>query len=128
MKIKEENRLVVIGLGLIGGSLALDLKKRLGYHVIGIDQQASHVDRALELGFIDEAGTLEDIENASVVILAIPVNLIPDLCIEVLDRVKGNTLVFDVGSVKGAICEAIKSHPNRGHFVAAHPLAGTEFS
>jgi len=128
MKNNEGNTLVVIGLGLIGGSLALDLKERLGYHIIGVDQQVSHVNRALELGIINEAGTIADVEHASVVIIAIPVNLIPEMSVQVLDLIKENTLVFDVGSVKGSICEAISSHPNRGHFVAAHPLAGTEFS
>ncbi len=121
-------KLVVIGLGLIGGSMAKDLKKRNGYKVYGIDKNPEHVKKALELGIIDSAIEMSQIADASVVIVAAPVNVIPELTLKVLDNVSKDTLVFDVGSVKQEICKAIQGHPNRGNFVAAHPLAGTEFS
>ena len=121
-------KLVVIGLGLIGGSLALDLKKRNGYKVYGIDQNPKHIQKALELGVIDEASDFSTLADASIVIIAVPVDVIPQIAIKVLDKISKDTLVFDVGSVKNEICKAIKTHSNRKNYVAAHPLAGTEFS
>ena len=121
-------KLVVIGLGLIGGSLALDLKKRNGYKVYGVDQNAVHIKKALELGVIDAEIEFSEIADASVVIIAVPVDVIPKVAKQVLDIVSDDTLVFDVGSVKNEICKAITSHSKRKNYVAAHPLAGTEFS
>ncbi|MFK5957239.1 MAG: prephenate dehydrogenase [Lutibacter sp.] len=121
-------KLVVIGLGLIGGSLALDLKKRTGYKVYGIDKNKEHIKKALTLGIIDEESDFSQICDASVVIIAVPVHIIPEVTKRVLDTISSETLVFDVGSVKNEICKAVASHPNRKNYVAAHPLAGTEFS
>ena len=123
----KEN-LVVIGLGLIGGSLALDLKDRLGYHVYGFDQNEAHLDKALSLGIIDAKGTSESLASSDVVIIAVPVDLIAEVTSGVLDLIGDHTLVFDVGSVKKEICSTLQEHPNRKNYVAAHPLAGTEFS
>ena len=120
--------LVVIGLGLIGGSLALDLKKRSGYKVFGIDQDPEHIKKALALGVIEEEIDFSQLSDASVVIVAVPVDVIPQVTKNVLDIISDNTLVFDVGSVKNEICKAVANHPNRKNYVAAHPLAGTEFS
>lgn len=121
-------KLVIIGLGLIGGSLALDLKKREGYKVYGIDQNPEHIKKALALGIIDEEIDFSHLADASVIIVAIPANKISEVILKVLDNIAGDTLVFDVGSVKNEICKAIQNHPKRKNFVAAHPLAGTEFS
>ena len=121
-------KLAVIGLGLIGGSMALDLKKRLNYKVLGIDNNSEHIQKALELGIIDKAATFEDLTDVDVVIVAVPVDKIAEVSSQVLDVISNNTLVFDVGSVKKNICDFIDSHPKRKNFVAAHPLAGTEFS
>lgn len=121
-------KLVVIGLGLIGGSLALDLKKRSGYKVYGIDESQAHIKKALEFGIIDEEINFAQLADASVVIIAVPVNMIPQVAKQVLDLISKDTLVFDVGSVKNEICKSIENHPNRKNYVAAHPLAGTEFS
>ena len=121
-------KLVVIGLGLIGGSLALDLKKRNGYKVYGIDANPAHIQKALELGVIDEEINFSQLSDASVVIIAVPVDVIPQVAIQVLDVISKDALVFDVGSVKNEICKSIETHPNRKNYVAAHPLAGTEFS
>jgi prephenate dehydrogenase len=119
---------VVIGLGLIGGSLALELKKRLNYVVYGIDAKESHIKKSIDLNIIDEKGEIEDIKKAELVIVATPVDVIPSVLKMVLDEVGENTLVFDVGSVKNKICEFVVNHPKRKNYVAAHPLAGTEFS
>jgi len=121
-------KLVVIGLGLIGGSLALDLKKRSNYKVYGIDENSAHIKRALELGIIEEEIDFTQLADASVVIIAVPVNIIPQIANNVLNVISKDTLVFDVGSVKNQICKSIENHPNRKNYVAAHPLAGTEFS
>lgn len=121
-------KLVVIGLGLIGGSLARDLKLRMDFKVYGVDQNLDHINKAIELGIIDEEGTLDDVADAAVAIVAVPVNVMPKVISQVLDKVGLETLVFDVGSVKNEICKAVEYHPNRKNFVAAHPLAGTEFS
>jgi prephenate dehydrogenase len=121
-------KLVVIGLGLIGGSLALDLKLRMDFKVYGVDQNLTHINKAIELGIIDEEGTIDDVADAAVVIVAVPVNVMPKVVSQVLDKVGLETLVFDVGSVKNEICKEVTYHPNRKNFVAAHPLAGTEFS
>ena len=93
-------KLAVIGLGLIGGSMALDLKKRLNYKVLGIDNNSEHIQKALELGIIDKAATFEDLTDVDVVIVAVPVDKIAEVSSQVLDVISNNTLVFDVGSVK----------------------------
>ena len=121
-------KLVVIGLGLIGGSLALDLKKRSGYKVYGIDENPAHIKKALEFGIIEEEIDFTQLADASIVIIAVPVNIIPQVANKVLDVISKDTLVFDVGSVKNEICKSIENHINRKNYVAAHPLAGTEFS
>lgn len=121
-------KLVVIGLGLIGGSLALDLKDKFGYKVFGIDKNDEHIKKAIDLGIIESEIKMDEISDASVVIVAVPVDKIPKVLLEVLDVVSDRTLVFDVGSVKNEICKTVQDHPNRKNFVATHPLAGTEYS
>lgn len=121
-------KLVVIGLGLIGGSLALDIKKRLNFEVYGLDNNPEHIKKSLQLGLIDKKADFSDLKEASVVVVAVPVNKIAEVSIKVLDLISEDALVFDVGSVKNNICEQLKEHPKRQNFVAAHPLAGTEFS
>ena len=119
---------VIIGLGLIGGSFALELKKRLQYTVVGIDKNPQHLQEALALGIISEAIDYPQIADADLVLVAVPVNRIAQIVHEVLDHVGENTLVMDVGSVKESICKEVAQHPRRSQFVAAHPMAGTEYS
>lgn len=126
---KTVENFYVIGLGLIGGSLALDIKsKRPSALVYGIDLNENHIEKALELGVIDKKGSLEDLSNANWVIIAVPVDKTVEILVKVLDIVPNEAIVFDVGSTKSQICEAVKQHPKRRHFIAAHPIAGTEFS
>ena len=120
-------KIVVFGVGLIGGSMALALKQN-NRLIVGVDVNKIHIKQALELGIIDAIGDLNDVKDAAVVILAVPVNYANNLALEILDTIANNTLVFDVGSVKESICKAINNHPKRGNFVAAHPIAGTEYS
>lgn len=123
-----KNKVAVIGLGLIGGSLALELKKRFGWTVIGVDSNKNHAEKALELGIIDEISDFSVVKTADIVVLAIPVNYAPQLVSDVLDAVKNDALVFDVGSTKENICKNVVKHSKRVNFVAVHPIAGTEFS
>ena len=121
-------RIAVIGLGLIGGSLALELKKTSWATIYGIDTNSEHLQKALELGIIYKKATLDIVKDVDIVIIAVPVNIIPKLTVEVLDLINDTTLVFDVGSTKNEVCKAVKNHPKRKNFVAVHPIAGTEFS
>ncbi len=119
---------VIIGLGLIGGSIALELKKHLNYRIEGIDNTPANVQKALELGIIEAPTDYEHLTDAALVLVAVPVNYISQVLALVLDKVGDDTLVMDVGSVKASICQAVATHPRRKQFVAAHPMAGTEHS
>ena len=120
---------IIVGLGLIGGSLALDIKKAFTEaRIIGIDASEKHVEEALLLGVIEHVGTMEDVREADWVIVAIPVNYIADVLPRILDNIKEDAIVFDAGSTKAAICKAVENHPRRRNFIATHPIAGTEFS
>lgn len=122
-------KVTVIGLGLIGGSIAKDLKSQLNVKVYGLDSSADHIKQALEMGLIHESADMESgISNADIIVISIPVNIIESLLPEVLDKINDTTTVIDVGSTKEEICRSISRHPKRNRFVAAHPLAGTEFS
>jgi prephenate dehydrogenase len=123
-------KITVIGLGLIGGSLALALKDTgFATQIAGIDSNPDNAREALELGIIDSIGEIgKDISDAGMVVVAIPVNHTPDVLIKVLDLTGENTIVTDMGSTKKAICEAVENHPARKNYVASHPIAGTEHS
>ncbi|HXK00014.1 MAG TPA: prephenate dehydrogenase [Gelidibacter sp.] len=119
----------IIGVGLIGGSLGLDIKKHdPKVKIFGIDHNENHLDEALQLNVIDAKATYEDLKNADLVILSIPVDAAVVEITKVLDLVSDNTLVMDVGSTKSEICKVVDGHPKRRNFLAAHPIAGTEFS
>ncbi len=119
----------IIGVGLIGGSFALDIKKQHPECVVyGIDKSEAHLDKAKTLGIIDKKATYEDLSTADVVIVAIPVDATLEVLPKVLDLVSDETVVFDAGSTKEDICFKVKNHPKRRNFLAAHPIAGTEFS
>lgn len=119
----------IIGVGLIGGSLGLDIKKHNKKTTIfGIDTNENHLEEALQLKVIDAKATYEDLKNADLVILSIPVDAAVAEITKVLDLVSDDALVMDVGSTKAEICKAVENHPKRRNFLAAHPIAGTEFS
>ncbi|WP_198033380.1 prephenate dehydrogenase [Lacinutrix venerupis] len=123
------NKIYIIGVGLIGGSLALDIKKKRPEATIyGIDNSEQHLLEALELNIIDNKATIEDLDKADLVILSIPVDAAVELLPKVLDKVSDFGLVVDVGSTKLDICKVIENHPKRRNFLAMHPIAGTEFS
>ncbi len=123
-------KLAVVGLGLIGGSMALDLKARnFVSEVLGVDQNEVHTKDALKLGLVDRITTLEEAcKEADLIILATPVNILSSLLPKVLDLIQPYGTVTDVGSTKAKITVSIKNHPKRKQFVPSHPMAGTEFS
>ena len=122
-------KVFIIGTGLIGGSFALDIQQEYPEAVIyGIDTNKKHITEALECRVIHEEASFEDLQNAAIVFLTIPVDVALSVLPKVLDIIQDNTLVIDVGSTKQRICEAVKNHPKRRNFLAAHPIAGTEFS
>lgn len=122
-------KVFIIGTGLIGGSFALDIQQEYPDAVIyGVDTNSKHINDALEYGVIHEEACFEDVQSADVVFVTIPVDVTLNVLPKVLDIIHDNSLVIDVGSTKQRICEAVKNHPRRRNFLAAHPIAGTEFS
>jgi prephenate dehydrogenase len=121
----------VVGVGLIGGSLMLDLRKRkFADRIIGVDSSLQHQNIALLCGIIDEADTLENaVDRSDLIVLCTPVNTNCAMLPGILDRIAGTKkVVTDMGSTKAGIAEISKDHPCRGRYVAAHPMAGTEYS
>ena len=123
-------KVTVVGLGLIGGSFALALKaKGLATSVVGVEASAVNAAKALELGIVDSVQPLaEAVADAELIAIAVPVDVIPQIAIKVLNRVSDNQIVIDMGSTKEELCEMISRHPMRARFVATHPMWGTEFS
>ena len=119
----------VIGVGLIGGSIALDLKRlNPEVTVYGMDNNPAHLAEAISLKIIDKKAEFADLKHADLVILSIPVDASVNTIIQILDVISDNTLVVDVGSTKLDICKVVSEHPKRRNFLAMHPIAGTEFS
>jgi prephenate dehydrogenase len=121
----------IVGLGLIGGSLALDLKKRgFSEEIIGVDNNLRHSNIAALTGLADKIETLENaVEESDVILLCTPVSTIEALLPKVLDQIGDRKkIVADMGSTKSEIARAVSGHPNRSKYVAVHPMAGTEFS
>ena len=109
--------------------MALDIQAQFANAaVFGVDANEPHLDEALQLGIIHKKATYEDLHQADVVILSVPVDVCLAILPQVLDKIGEQTIVFDVGSTKLPICEWIADHPKRSHFMATHPIAGTEFS
>ena len=122
-------KIYIIGIGLIGGSFAMEMRKLFPKSkIIGIDKSESNLNKAHELGIIDKKSSLSEISEADIILVSVPVKSIINLLPNILDKVNKNTLVIDFGSTKNSICSAIKDHPNRENFLATHPIAGTEFS
>lgn len=119
----------VIGLGLIGGSMALSLRQNgFARFVAGYDSREEHAHTALALGLVNEIRDKQSIaENADLVVVAVPVDAAPSVVLQVLEHVHRH-VVMDVGSTKEAITVAVRGHRNRGRFVATHPMWGTEHS
>ncbi len=119
----------IVGVGLIGGSLALKCRKNgLAEKIFGVDSNQEHAKKALELGLVDEMVTMEEaIQHADVIALAVPVGVLSTMLSKVLDQVT-QQVVIDMGSTKSLLAGLVKNHPNRGRLVASHPMWGTEYS
>lgn len=125
----ERKRIAIVGVGLIGGSLAIRLhEKKISSRLIGVDANPEHEAKALELDLVDEVLPLgEAIAQSEVVILAIPVDTMVGLLPAILDQID-QQIVIDLGSTKSQLTEAVANHPKRGRYVATHPMWGTEYS
>lgn len=123
-------KVLIAGLGLIGGSFALALRDHgLTEEILGVERSPEIAQEALALGLADRiVGFEEGIAEADLIVLATPVDTLPLLAIKALNRIEPRQTVMDTGSIKGELCEAIAMHAHRGRFVAAHPMWGTEYS
>ncbi|WP_375417246.1 prephenate dehydrogenase [uncultured Hymenobacter sp.] len=123
--------ITIIGLGLIGGSLALSLRQHgLARRLLGVEQSPAHARRALELGLVDalETDLPAAVRQADLIVVAVPMDALLTVLPAVLDTLTPPQVVIDVGSTKAALLAAVAGHPRRGRFVAVHPMAGTEHS
>ena len=125
----ERKKICVIGVGLIGGSLAIQLhEKKLSSKLIGVDVNEEHARKALELELVDEISTLDNaIDESEVIVMAMPVDTMVAMLPLILDKID-RQIVLDLGSTKSQLADAVKSHPKRGRYVATHPMWGTEYS
>ena len=122
-------KIYVIGIGLIGGSMALDIKTlHPEAEIYGIDNNETHLAEAIALGVVDTGATFDDLVDADFVIVSVPVDVALIVLPKVLDVIGDQTIVFEVGSTKMPICEVVANHPKRRNYIATHPIAGTEFS
>lgn len=121
-------KISIIGVGLIGGSLALKLKqKKAAEYIYGIDNNSENLKDALSLNIIDEKADFKTgIEAADLIIIAVPVDSAKNILPEVLDLINDRQTVMDVGSTKSGIVKSVENHPKRSRFVAFHPMWGTE--
>jgi prephenate dehydrogenase len=123
--------ITIVGIGLIGGSLMIDLRKRgFADRIIGVESNLQHSNIAQLCGLVDEIDSLENaVDSSDLIIISTPVDTIWRMLPGILDRIKGTSkVVTDMGSTKGKIGRVVRDHPGRGRYVALHPMAGTEFS
>ncbi len=122
-------KVTIIGIGLIGGSIAIALRENgIASEIIGVDENVNHQQQAIALGLVDRVEDLSTaILESDLVLLCVPVNAAIALLPEILFKVD-KQVVMDVGSTKNSICSCSRSHVSSGRFVATHPMWGTEFS
>ena len=119
----------IVGVGLIGGSIGIRLKEaQFGDKIIGVEKNETNAKKALQLGLVDEIQSLDEaLVSSKIIILTVPVDAIIHILPELLDKVT-DQVIIDMGSTKTNILRLIADHPNRGRYIAAHPMAGTEYS
>ncbi len=122
--------ITIVGIGLIGGSLAITLKENgFAQRIIGVDASQENLDKAVRRRLIDEDMPLEDaVAQSDIIIVATPVDVMMHLLPDILNKINDRQIVMDVGSTKERLLETLREHPMRGRFVATHPMAGTEYS
>jgi len=125
-------RVTIIGVGLIGGSLAMALREKgIADRIVGVGRGEANLKAAKELGVIDESthDLIDGVKGADLVLVATPVASVPGIVKKIASHLKKNTIVTDVGSVKRAIIDGLEDVTNKGVlFVPGHPIAGTENS
>lgn len=129
MNMNKKLKVTIIGTGLIGGSLALDLKSS-GFcdYVIGVESNPVHAEQALQRKLVDEISSIQTaVKKSDMIIIAVPVDTALKLLPSIMDLIE-NQVVIDVGSTKEPILKSIAQKINRGRFVATHPIWGTEHS
>ena len=123
----KEN-LSIIGTGLIGCSIALGVKGMFR-NVAGYDSDVNNFEGAINAGIVNQSWSINRIAFGSdVIIVSVPVDVAVSIIPYILSKINDNAVVIDVGSTKSTICRAVRNHPRRGSFVAAHPMAGSENS
>jgi prephenate dehydrogenase len=119
----------IVGTGLIGGSFSLDIQEAYPEaKIFGIDKDPEHLKQAKKLGVIHQEASMAELNKADVVFVTVPVDVGLDLIPKVLDAIADTAVAIDAGSTKEGICSRVSNHPKRRNFLAAHPIAGTEFS
>ena len=124
----------IIGLGLIGGSMAIDLKRRgFADTILGVESDPLHAAAAEKIGLADAVVSFDEcVEQSDIVVLAVPADSAVSMLGKVLDRFEAmgarDRIVIDTCSIKAALAVAVKYHPMRRCYVATHPMAGTEYS
>ena len=119
----------ILGIGLIGGSLALSARKHISdVEIFGLDQNVDNLDRSITIKLIDFKLNSADLKLMDLLLIAMPVDEASKQIVSLLDEVHNNGLVIDFGSTKASICDRVALHSKRGQFLATHPIAGTEFS
>lgn len=124
----------IIGLGLIGGSMAIDLKRRgFASTVLGVEEDPVHAEAAKKMGLADELVSYEDcIARSGIIVVAVPVGTAAKMVCDILDRFRQSSerhkIVIDVCSTKEQLNRLTHYHPCREQYVSTHPMAGTEYS
>ena len=124
-----KKNIYIVGVGLIGGSFALELKDIFkDSNIIGIDTSTQNLNIAKQKNIIDSHAEINDIVNAFMIIIAVPVKAIIKILPKIMEFILPETVVIDFGSTKLNICKNLQTHKQRSNFLAAHPIAGNEFS
>ena len=124
-------RIALIGLGLIGGSIAWAARRHEDRpKIVGYARSEASREMTRKLGFCDEVKdtAIDAVKDADLVILCVPVGAMAAVAAEIGPHLKSGCIVSDVGSVKGAVVDALSGLPDHVHLVPAHPMAGTEHS
>lgn len=124
-----KKNIYIVGVGLIGGSFAIELRDIFNNsNIIGIDTSTQNLKIAKEKNIIDSHAEINGITNPFMIIIAVPVKAIIKILPKIFEFISPETLVVDFGSTKLSICKNIQTHKLRSNFLAAHPIAGNEFS
>lgn len=120
----------IIGLGLIGGSMAIDLRRnKFADRIIGCDNSELNAVTAQRIGLVDAIVPLDDlVKQSDLILLSVPVSVALRMLSDILDAINDNQYVVDVCSTKEKLNESVHYHPRRKNYVASHPMAGTEFN